>query len=142
MRDIVWIINPNNDRLHNFIDRMKDTASQILRDVTYQFNIPENNIVEIQDLSVRRNLFLMYKESINNIAKHSHATKAEISLSQNNDTLELCIRDDGAGFDMDSVKRGNGLASLQRRAEAVKGTIDMQSSPGNGTTITITVPIP
>lgn len=141
MRDIVWLINPKNDQLEDMILRMRDVAAKLLTGVQYAFTVTGPPPSRIPDLSIRRNLFLMYKESLNNVAKHSKATHVEISLASSDERLVLSVKDNGVGFDLAHPRTGNGLAGLQRRADAVGGTLDVRSSPGHGTIVTASVPL-
>jgi len=141
MRDIVWLINPKNDKIEDLFDRMKDAASQILHGVPYSFESPKDSLPNLTDLTLRRNVYLIYKESLNNIAKHAKATKVDIAVTHTDGKLNTAIRDNGIGFNQESVRRGNGLANLKRRAEAIKGSIDVQSISGSGTTVKLSVPI-
>ncbi len=141
MRDIVWLINPKNDQLEDLLLRMKDVAAQLLHGIEYSFQATDQSLPRIVDLSVRRNIFLIYKESINNIAKHAKATRVDISFIQSDGRLMLSIKDNGAGFDSANPRKGNGLAGFQRRAKAIHAIIHIESTPNAGTTVSLSVPI-
>ena len=87
--------------------------------------------------------FRITQESLNNIIKHSQATQVEISISHNEDRLDLQIRDDGVGFRMDEVfwNRSLGLTSMRERARLVNGAFSIHTSIGAGTVINLSVPI-
>jgi signal transduction histidine kinase len=95
-------------------------------------------------MEYRRNLLLIYREILNNTAKHAQAKNVAISIATNGDHLTLQIEDDGVGFDVEAVraKGGHGLFTQQHRAEKINGTIDIQSAAGKGTTTTLVVKIP
>ena len=80
-------------------------------------------------------------EAINNAMKYSGASVFELTLKHTRHSLEFIIRDNGFGFDVDAVKKGNGLLSMQKRADAMKAKYTLQSSPGQGTMITVTCKI-
>ena len=91
-----------------------------------------------------REVFLVFKEAVNNIAKHSDATRVEIDLDVNIVEFNLNISDDGKGFDIDQMSEtdgGNGLLSMRRRAEAVNGSVTIISAPGSGTRIALALPL-
>src|SRR5207302_4794295 len=82
MNDIVWSINPENDSLEAIFLRMKELAAGMLgaKGIEYNIVIPVGNPNTNLAMSVRRNLFLIYKEIVHNIVKHSQGTKAEIMV--------------------------------------------------------------
>jgi signal transduction histidine kinase len=84
---------------------------------------------------VRRQIYLIFKEGVNNIARHSGCTRANIELSISDGSLLLELTDDGKGFDPASSSEGNGLASMRTRAERVGGELQVTSKPGAGTRI-------
>ncbi len=138
LRDIVWIINPEHDKPEDIILRMKSAASILLANMSYSFNHPSNGLPAL-DMEFRRNLILVYKEILNNIAKHSKAKNVNINVETNGKTFVLSIEDDGVGFDTEEAakKDGHGLSSLQRRAEKLNGVVTIESTPGHGTTTTL-----
>ena len=90
---------------------------------------------------LRKNIILISKEAINNIAKYSNATEATISLSANNNPICLSIRDNGTGFNTNNLQPGNGLKNIQERAMELNGNAHIQSEVGRGTSIICTLPI-
>jgi signal transduction histidine kinase len=82
-------------------------------------------------------------EAMQNAAKHAHgATAIAIELFDNGSALLFEVRDDGAGFDLVAVDRGMGLTSMRDRIAAVGGQLEIDSSPGSGTRVTATIPVP
>jgi two-component sensor histidine kinase len=139
MRDIVWMLNPKNDTLDDFLLRMKEVAARLLPDIRHTFIVPHGKLLDKVSIEFKRNVFLIFKEALNNIVRHARATEAVIRVEQANGVFRLEIRDDGNGFDVAKARRGNGLANLRRRAGQVGGTIDVSSKPGGGTVVTLTV---
>ena len=88
----------------------------------------------------RRDLFLIFKETLNNIHKHASASFVSISLSITRDNLVLVVRDDGKGFDTTKQTHRNGLHNIKDRVRRWKGIVDIQSIVGRGTSIEIKVP--
>jgi ligand-binding sensor domain-containing protein/signal transduction histidine kinase len=150
MSDIVWAINPRKDHLSDLSQRMRRFASDILgaRDIDFRFRAPgadEKNRRLGADL--RREVYLIYKESVNNLAKHSHCTEAELLFQIEKDWLTITISDNGRGFDFERVLNGehsglggHGLLGLRRRAEALGGTYEVKSTRGVGTTVRLKIP--
>ena len=84
---------------------------------------------------MRRNLYLIFKEAVNNIAKYSSASNAHVIIWNRDDSLKMTIRDDGNGFEVKTVKAGNGLINMQHRAEIMKARLNVESIPGKGTIV-------
>ncbi|MDQ3799608.1 MAG: ATP-binding protein, partial [Acidobacteriota bacterium] len=151
MSDIVWAINPERDRLSDLIQRMRHFAEELLdaQDIGYQFRVPEN----LKDIALgadqRREIYLIFKESVNNLAKHSGASEAEISVRLENENLVIEVRDDGRGFDVLEKSNGsngngfggNGLRNMKRRAEKCGGEFGVNSQIGGGTSVILKIPV-
>ncbi|HYG18781.1 MAG TPA: tetratricopeptide repeat protein [Ohtaekwangia sp.] len=142
MGDMVWSINPRNDSMAQVVIRMREFAAEILESTNVEYRFSDT-IAEGLTLSAdkRKNLFLIFKESLNNAAKYSNARRIEISLHQRAQMLSLCVKDDGQGFDEHAVKCGNGLRNLHERAKAVSGTIAMKTAVGQGTEVELLFPL-
>jgi two-component sensor histidine kinase len=141
MRDIVWMLNPTNDPMDDFIRKMKETASHILNDIPFTFRISGEPQHAKVDLSFKRNVFLFFKESLNNIASHSCATNVCIECVVNRHTFSLRIHDNGVGFDPALPHQGNGLRTLRTRAEHLGGAFAVESKPGEGTAVCLSIQI-
>jgi signal transduction histidine kinase len=143
MSDIVWSINPNNDSLEQMMVKMKEFAAEILepRNITYTFQGEESLNVTALEIQVRKNIFLIFKEAINNAAKYSEATLVTVQLEVKENTLHLLIADNGKGFDMNGVKPGNGLLNIRERAKVIDASLALRSSPKSGTQFKLEIPI-
>ena len=137
VNDMVWAINPQNDSFENIIKRMKTFASDILsaRDIAFHFDFDKNLMQSKLKMEMRRNFYLIFKEAVNNIAKYSQATNAFVMIWNRENNLKMTIRDDGSGFEMNTVKAGNGLVYMRQRAAVMKAKFNLESIPGKGTTI-------
>jgi two-component system, NarL family, sensor histidine kinase UhpB len=143
MRDIVWNIQPQNDTLSRLLQRMEETAVTILeaKNISCSFSFPKNNINVALPIDLKRNLFLIFKEALNNISKHSGCTHAEISLNIEKNILYMQVKDNGNGIPEEN-QAGNGLQNMKYRAEEVNATFEMQSAKGKGTAILFTAKLP
>lgn len=144
MSDIVWAINPSRDNLQDLIRRMRRFASETLpnRDIELKFDAPENLPSSKIGADFRREVFLIFKESVNNILKHSGSTRAEIVLRIEAHEFVLRIGDDGKGFDTNGDRdSGHGLQNMQRRAENLGGKFEIRSTDGAGTIVVFRVPL-
>ena len=147
MSDIVWAINPQKDHLHDLKQRMRLFASDMLsaRDIRFRFEAHGADLRLGADL--RREVYLIFKECVNNLAKHSGGTEADIELRSEGDWLTFRITDNGRGFnpaqatDGGQSRGGHGLGGMRRRAEALGGTFAIESAPGEGTIVTLRVPV-
>jgi signal transduction histidine kinase len=143
MSDIVWAVNPKRDNLLDLTRRMRQFAGEMLVpggiDFTFDAEGASGHVTLGADL--RRQVFLIFKECINNVARHSGATQAEILFAMSGSWLRLTIHDNGRGFDPGHISNGHGLASMTNRAAALGGTLEIQSAPGAGTTSRFAVPV-
>ena len=141
VREAVYDINPQNDDSEEWLDRMVQFAQETLasKQIELILNIDEQIRQLLLPTQQRRNLYLFFKEAINNIAKHSEASKVKIDFMIVNSSFEkqgkLIIEDNGKGFDSKDISRGNGLNNFQKRADIMKGKVTIVSNPGKGTKI-------
>jgi ligand-binding sensor domain-containing protein/signal transduction histidine kinase len=142
LRDTVWLINPEYDKLDNILLRMKDAAAALLPGVSYTLQFPERALSGSLSMVFRRNLLMVYKEILHNIVKHAHAKHVDIMVEERHGRFRLLVRDDGIGFDQSNVSLGNGLRNLRSRAEQLGGRIEFSTAPGKGTEVLMTVRIP
>jgi two-component system, NarL family, sensor histidine kinase UhpB len=122
--------------------RMREFATEILdaQNIELEFveKVPGGTIINSDK---RRNLFLIFKEAINNAAKYSQATQLKISLVKTSHHLHLTVADNGKGFDEATVKAGNGLRNMRERAKEINGIISLKSKVAEGTKVELQVPI-
>jgi len=141
MRDTVWMLNPENDALSLLLARMKHEASALLKEIPYHFELHDGDADRRIGLVVKRNIFLAYKEALNNVVRHSHATHVHVRIACNTDSLTIEVSDNGRGFDAETIIPGNGLQNMHIRAENIGGRCDIVSAPGSGTTMRLTAKI-
>lgn len=139
MSDIIWAINPDNDEGGKLISRMEDYARDIcaVKDIQLHFNAADTiSQVKLQ-LECRKNIYLIFKEAMNNAAKYAGAKNIQVQLGLNGAAINLMIKDDGKGFNEATVRKGNGLKNLEARAKEIKGNIIIDSVEGSGTTVSL-----
>jgi len=141
MSDIVWAINPANDTFEKVLFKMKEFASDILEPLNIQYEfIQSGELAGIQlSLKNRKDLYLIFKEAINNAAKYSCCTKVIISIRHHNNELILRVTDDGKGFDTGNAFSGNGLSNIKQRAAEMNGSADITSEIGKGTNVQVRI---
>lgn len=137
MSDIVWAINPRRDSLRDLVSRMRQHAEEVftLRGIGLSFNAPENGEHLRLGVDVRRDLFLIFKEAVNNAIRHSNCARVKIDFRAEGANMFLRVSDDGVGFDPFANNEGHGLMSMRRRAAESGGRLEVESSIGSGTTI-------
>jgi signal transduction histidine kinase len=139
MDDIVWSINPMNDSMQKVTARMREFATGVLeaKNIDYTFKVDEA-VNELKlDMEARRDLFLLFKEAINNLAKYSNCTNADIDIRVAKSFLSMRIYDNGVGFRIDEADSGNGLINMKKRAQSLKGTLKIESEINAGTVVTL-----
>ncbi len=150
MSDIVWAINPNKDNLRDLVQRMRRFASDFCAgsDIHFELDAPPTEDMVPLGANVRREVFAIFKESINNSVKYSGCKNITADFRIENGSLSLEIKDDGHGFDTEEILSenfspeigGNGLVNMRRRASELGGTCRIISNVGEGTNIFLEFP--
>ncbi len=150
MSDIVWAINPAKDHLSDLTQRMRRFASDILssKNIGFHFLAPDHEHEITVSTNLRREVFLIFKESVNNIVKHSGAKLVEIELKISDRKLLLKITDDGLGFatetngdELSDNFGGNGILNMKKRVAEMNGEVEIISGIGQGTIVNLSLPI-
>jgi two-component system, NarL family, sensor histidine kinase UhpB len=141
--DIVWNINPKFDNPENLFIRMKRYAADMLdgKNILYKMNFPCNSDIAVINMEQRRDVYMIFKEAVNNLAKYSGAANASIDFEIAQQQIKMTIADNGKGFSSTGNKQGNGLHNMKQRAEKWKGSLQVNSSNGNGTSIVVNMPM-
>jgi two-component system, NarL family, sensor histidine kinase UhpB len=139
LSDIVWNINPRYDDLQNLFIRMKRYAADMLdgKNIEGQFEFPSTETSPVLGMTQRRDLYLIFKEAVNNLVKYSGAKQATITVSADAHFISMFIKDDGKGFDRNAVKTGNGLQNMEHRAKASGAEVSIVTEPGIGTAVNL-----
>ncbi|MDZ7897410.1 MAG: histidine kinase [Arcicella sp.] len=143
MQDTIWAIQSKNDDFSKFTDRMRGFATEVLaaKGISLDF---DNQIVSNKNslsMDARKNAYLIYKEAINNIVKHSKASKAEVRISEENNQILIEISDNGIGFNPNQATEGNGLHNFEQRAEDHEMQLNIDSMQGKGTKVMLGIPL-
>ena len=142
MRGIVWLVREGDaPKLTSLVEAMRQSAAALLKGIDTHFQVATRDDATTASLTFHRQVFLLFREAVHNIAKHANTTKVEIEVSWQSRRFHLRIEDNGRGFDVAAVTAGNGLANLRHRAEVIGGELHVTSEPGNGTRITLEVSI-
>ncbi len=142
MRDTIWTLN--EDSPQSVWERMHISSSETLsaKNIVLHWRLlPENDLPNLP-FNTKRNLFLAYKEAINNIVKHADATTVIVETRKQEGQFMLKIKDNGKGFDRNKEqKRGNGLHNFEKRMVEIDGITHIESVPNQGTCITFSLSI-
>jgi len=143
MSDIVWAIDPEQDRLDDLTHRMRRFAGDLFsyNGVRVRFQAPGGEKNPRVDADIRRQVFLIFKESLHNSARHSGCSEVDIRLHMGGGWLELALADNGKGFDLARVRCGHGLASMAQRARQLGGELAVETAPGRGAALKLRVPV-
>jgi signal transduction histidine kinase len=138
MSDIVWVVNPKKDSLHDLILRLKDSYNEVL---TYLgISLKTTNLDKLENIKLpmeyRQNLYLIFKEGINNSLKHSRCKNIFLNVNIRGEVLEMVLKDNGIGINGPGREIGNGLKNMEDRARIIGGKLKWKSAANDGTTIT------
>lgn len=145
--EIVWAVNPRNDTLRSLMEYLTELARELFENTPVRCRFQIANDLPSLPLPPewRHNLFLTAKEALNNVLKHARATELVLSARTFDQRIEIALRDDGVGFDpaaMPPPGEHNGLDNMRRRIASIGGTLVLETSPGCGTAIRLTVDYP
>ncbi len=139
MRDIVWLLERRQDSIGDLVERMRETAGRLLREINYTVECESNKTAAKLSLDAKRHLFLFYKEAIHNILKHSQANQVTIRLWDEDDKLALEILDNGIGLPSSEELSPKTVHNLEDRARVLEGSLKITSSKESGTQIRLLV---
>ncbi len=141
VRDIVWFVNPGSDQLSDLIARLEAAARSMLVNISYELQRPASLSSAKLNPEVKRNLYLIFKEILANIIKHSRTKRVRIEIQEDDGNFALRIEDDGVGFDAAASSSGRGLINLRERAAQIGGQLTIQTAPGKGTLVALNAKI-
>lgn len=149
LEEIVWSIDPKADSVRSFVDHTSQFAEEFLYTARIRLDLIKPSVVMAETLQaeVRHNLYLAFKESLNNIFKHAQADQVNIRFGLTPEHLSLYVSDNGRGNCPSLVNadtghsESHGLRNMRSRLESVGGLICVDSQPNRGTTIVFQVPI-
>jgi signal transduction histidine kinase len=141
--DIVWAIDPRRDDGASLVARVREFGASLLepKGIAWDFQAsPEAEALTL-DPEQRRQVLLIFKEALHNIARHSRGTAAHVSIATRDGRLRAEVRDDGCGFSESPEGSGHGLGSMRARAAQLGGELRIQSQPGAGTLLCLDLPL-
>ncbi len=147
MNEIIWSLSPKQDNLESLINYTRHFINSMFEptEIKYTIEMPEALPYFVLSPDFRRNTFLIIKEIVNNIIKHANASNVSFLLSYKDSYLSFEAADNGVGIkepmNSDLNKVGFGLKNIKDRAESINAELKIESIPGQGTTIKISIPL-
>lgn len=145
-RDILWSLKPSNDSLYEILHRIRDFGGELFQDtdIDFFFNGTDERWQHYKlPLDSSRNLIMIFKEALNNCLKYSKATRVSMLAElKAPDILHIELKDNGQGFDMDTVKKGHGVNNMNVRANRLHGKLYIDTRIGKGTIISLSFRLP
>ncbi|MCF8454809.1 MAG: hypothetical protein K9H62_02700 [Bacteroidales bacterium] len=135
MRDIIWFMKPENDSTEKIRIRLIDYIARTLGELDYELNLDAEFFQRDVAPGIIRNVFLIIKELVNNIAKHAQASQAKVIVKRSGNKVHIVVSDNGKG--LEKLHEGTGMSSLRKRTKEIGGTLNIDTKPGQGTTISL-----
>lgn len=143
LSDIVWAINPLRDSFGDLSQRMRQFGNDLFAgrpvELQFQATLAQHDLKMGAD--TRREVFLIFKEGLNNISRHSNCKRVDVEFGASDGKLQMTLTDDGQGFDCAATCSGNGLSNMRQRAAKLGGTLTVTSDRKQGTVIRLMVPV-
>ena len=141
VRDIVWLLRPQGDHRIGTVEHLRETSSIMLEALQWNFSANEKAWeFELPD-EATRHLFLYFREALHNISRHAKSSKVDIRVETRADRFQLVIADDGVGIDPERLMRKATLRALRQRVQALDANLQVDTAPGEGTRLTLTIPL-
>jgi signal transduction histidine kinase len=141
VRDIVWLLRPQGDHRIGTVEHLRETSSIMLEALQWNFSANEKAWeFELPD-EATRHLFLYFREALHNISRHAKSSKVDIRVETRADRFQLVIADDGVGIDPERLMRKATLRALRQRVLALDADLQVDTAPGEGARLTLTIPI-
>ncbi len=142
MGDIVWMIKPNETEAGSLKQRIERFACEICSSKNVALDMQLNDLEKTKlSMEQRKNIFLIFKEALNNALKYSGTGSIEIKVITENKRLALQVTDHGKGFDIATTGRGNGLDNMRNRAKELHGELLINTVAAGGTTVKLKMPL-
>jgi len=147
LEEIVWAVRPGSDTLQSLIEYITHFANELFdgSNTRCRLDLSQDLPAIALPPDVRHNIFLIIKEALTNALKHAAAGEVRVAAKADGSAIEIVVIDDGKGFTpaiATAAGKRNGLGNMRQRAETISGILDLQSAPGSGTSVRLTVNLP
>lgn len=142
--DAVWVVKATNDTFQNLLFRMESHAASLLGTGSIRFSF-EYDAEKLKDekleMNQRKNIFLIYKEALNNIIKYADCTEVIVKVEKSGNNIFFNITDNGKGFNTGVINpyNGNGIGNMKSRAKEINAIISIISAEGKGTCVELKI---
>ena len=141
LRDLTRSTSNEKIKQEGYLGLLKTDIERMNRSGSFHFKLTVTGEEYFLDSKVELMIYRMIQETLNNILKHSQATLVKLSLQYSNDQLEIEVEDNGKGFNLQEITKGNGLSNIQKRANDLSGIAEINSIKNQGTIVKIKIPI-
>ncbi len=135
LRDFIFDLQPPTWARRALVDRVSSLVDQLSAPHDTEVTVRYAAGLEVDDPAVADHVLHLLREALSNALRHAEGTRVEVGLSLTDDTLTLTVTDDGCGFDVDNLGPGMGLRNMRSRSVDAGGHLEIESSPGTGTTV-------
>ena len=143
LRDTIWAMNKNNitfedlqTRVSNFIDKANIASDAMKFSFTMTPEVdPQHTLTSVEGM----NIYRVIQEGVNNAVKYAEAKRISVNISEEDNKYQIKIKDDGKGFYMSDIERGNGLNNMEKRSRDIDATFEINSEVNKGTSITLSL---
>lgn len=141
--EIIWSVNPVHDSLQGILLRLREYALPLAesKNIAFEFKVDDGIEHLALPMEIRRNLYLIIKEAVNNLIKYSEANQASVHITKDKKDISITVHDNGKGFDTLANNSRNGLKNMKLRASEIGAKMDILSSPQSGTSIKLSFSI-
>ncbi|PKA84457.1 histidine kinase-like protein [Ulvibacter sp. MAR_2010_11] len=142
MNDIVWMLKPSENYGIGLKERMERFMHDLctIRNIYYSFQANELGNLRLTPTQ-SKNVYLIFKEAVNNAIKYSNTKSLDVTIEITNKKLNMVICDEGSGFDLKTIEKGNGLNNMTSRAIELQGKLLIDTSPHMGTRVALSFPM-
>lgn len=144
LRDTIWAMNKVSISFEDFFARISNfmtKAQEMSEKTNFTFSVDETiNKTYIFSSIEGMNIYRIIQESVQNALKYAQAKNISVTITENNNTIDVAIQDDGIGFDQNTVELGNGLHNIKKRAKDLNAKIEVKSTINSGTQIILKLP--
>lgn len=133
MGDVLWSIDGRNDTIYQLVDHMRELAREMLEplSIVVDFHFDSSKKDQLISIEIRQNVFLIFKEAINNIAKYAKANQVTIALKNSKGRFIMRISDNGIGIDRSQkLGTGQGMKNMELRAKRIGGILRIENNNG------------
>ena len=140
-RRSVFALRPQALEQRELADALNEIIAKMTAGTSLQAELTVDGAPRKRPAEIEQNLLRIWQEGLTNALRHAHATHFTAKLTFRSEAVLLDLKDDGCGFDVTSRNEGFGLTGMKERVEAMAGRLQIESTPGKGTTISLALPV-